>query len=116
MADLKTIAAIVGIGGGLIGILGPLGTYFVSITHLQDAVAALEKSKDGERTELNSMHERENTLATGIVAAQNEVNLARSDISGKLALLISDLQHIKETLAEVRDAQKHPSSSSGTGQ
>ena len=55
-------------------------------------------------------------MAQGIVAAHQEVLLARSDITGQLGIINITVQHIRETLDEVRDVQhKHPSSLNGNG-
>ena len=117
MADLKTIAAIVGV---VTGIGGPIAGYFVGEarleTRLEERLTTLTDTSKGYRTELNGMHERENTLALGLVNDQNSITLARSEILGKLDVVNANLQHVRETLDEVRgDQRKHPASLSGNG-
>ncbi|MGO8972981.1 MAG: hypothetical protein ACLQNV_05535 [Steroidobacteraceae bacterium] len=122
MPDLKTIGAIIGITTGSLALVGMIGNYFVNTTHQQDAIVALAKRADDhdvkfteQRNELNGMHQRENTLGEGLVNAHNEIALAQSDISGKLGVMSANLQHVRETLDEVRNVQhKFPASLSGT--
>lgn len=113
MADLKTIGIIVAIvtGGG-----GPVVGHLVSAARVDEKVQTIEKWEAERRTELDSMHVRENSMEQGITAARNDVSLARSDITGKINEILVRLAAVKDTLDEVRDVQhKHPSSLNGNG-
>ncbi len=113
MPDLKTIGIIIAIvtGGG-----GPIVGNLVSAARVDEKVQTIEKWEAERRTELDNMHTREAAMSSDISTARNSIDLAKSEIGGKLDVLNVNLQHVRETLDEVRNVQhKYPQSLSGNG-
>jgi hypothetical protein len=105
--DLKTI----GVGVAIAAAVGsPFASYFVTRTHFEDKITMLEAAfadqKTGLRTELNGMHQREQTLAEGLVGARNDVSLARTELAGELKLLNSNLAALRDSVLEIRGDTK----------
>jgi len=136
MADVKTIVTGIAILTGGASLIGTIGDHYVNTTRMQDKIAALEGTVDaatvtnikdrlaatetldkGFRDEMNGIHQRENGLADGLRDARAETAQARTEISGKLELINSNVAHIKDAVDEVKNLQhKNPQSLNGTSQ
>jgi septal ring factor EnvC (AmiA/AmiB activator) len=100
-----------------IAIISAVASSAWTASALKTRVDQHDRAFENQRTELNGMHQREQTLADGLVGARGSIDVMTAKIDGKMALLDSNLQHIRDTVDEIRGVQKkHPASLNGSDQ